>query len=422
MDILVVGSGGREHTLVWKIAQSPSVGKIYCAPGNAGTAGLAENVGIKAGDIDGLISFAKENSIGLTVVGPEDPLVDGLADRFSDEGLRVFGPMAGAAQLEGSKAFAKEFMAKFDIPTAKYGTFTEVGAALAYLDEVGAPIVVKASGLAAGKGAIVCMEMAEAKAAVEDMFGGKFGNAGAKVVIEEFMEGEEASLLVFADGSNVVPLESAQDHKRAYDGDEGPNTGGMGAYSPAPVLTKDLFDQTMERIVGPTIKGMQAEGTPYKGILYVGLMITTEGPKVVEYNCRFGDPEVQVVLMRFNGDILEVMEACIDGGLDGVVVDWDPRPSVCVVMASGGYPGSYDKGKVITGLDTAAGMDDVVVFHAGTAAGDEGVMTSGGRVLGVTALGGDIAGAVGKAYEAVGKIDFEKAYFRKDIAHRALNR
>jgi phosphoribosylamine--glycine ligase len=429
MKVLVVGSGGREHAMVWAIARSPQVDKVYCAPGNAGMANLAELVDIKAGDIGGLIRFAKAHGVDVTLVGPEDPLADGIADRFRDEGLAIFGPSAAAARIESSKSFAKDIMVKYGVPTAKARTFTAGGSgmddALAYIDEVGAPVVVKADGLAAGKGVIVAATVDEAKDAVRSMMEeGRFGGAGDTVLVEEFLEGEEASILAFTDGGAVVPMVSSQDHKRAQDGDEGPNTGGMGAYSPAPVVTPGMMDRIMEEVMVPTVRGMKEEGCQYQGILYAGLMITDEGPRVVEFNCRLGDPETQAVLVRLRSDIMVPVKAVCEGALAGVTLDWDPRPAVCVIMASGGYPGPYEKGKAIEGLDDANAMEGVVVFHAGTATGEgeQGFETSGGRVLGVTALGEDIPAAVERAYEAVDKVYFEKAHFRKDIAHRALAR
>ncbi len=423
MKVLVVGSGGREHALVWKIAQSPRVTQVYAAPGNAGTAELAENVPIGAEDVDALAAFAEREGVDLTVVGPEAPLVLGIVDRFRERGLRIFGPTADAARLEGSKAFAKAVMARCGVPTAEYREFSDPGEARAYIRERGAPIVIKADGLAAGKGVTVARTLDEALEAVDAvMVERRFGEAGARVVVEECLAGEEASFLAFCDGKNVLPMASSQDHKPVFDNDEGPNTGGMGAYSPAPVVTPELFDEIVETVIRPTVEGLAREGTPYVGVLYAGLMIQDGRPKVLEFNCRFGDPECQPIVMRMKGDLVPVLEACIDGTLDRVSLEWDPRPAVCVVMASGGYPGSYTKGHEIRGLDDAARLDDVVVFHAGTRREGGRVVTAGGRVLGVTALGEDIPAAIRRAYQAVERISWEGVHYRRDIGRKALRR
>ncbi len=423
MKVLVIGGGGREHALVWKIAQSPLVEAVYCAPGNPGIAGLAECVHIPADDIDALIDFATAEKIDLTVVGPEVPLTMGIVDRFQTAGLEIFGPNQAAACIEGSKSFSKDLMAQYDIPTAAYQTFTERDAAVAYVKAQGAPIVVKADGLAAGKGVIVAMTEEQAIAGIDDIMLDKvFGAAGASVVIEEFMDGEEASFFVFTDGKNILPLASSQDHKRAFDNDEGPNTGGMGAYSPAPVVTAALHDVIVETIVKPTITGMANDGCPYSGILYVGLMIKDGKPRVVEYNARFGDPEAQPLLMRMKSDIVPVLQACARGKLQQDSIEWHDKAAVCVAMASGGYPASYDKGFEITGLEEVLAMEDVVVFHAGTSLKDGKIVNSGGRVLGVTGLGSTVAEAIDCAYAAVAKINWNGVHFRKDIGRKALNR
>ena len=423
MKVLVVGGGGREHALVWKIAQSPLVDTIYCAPGNPGIADLAVCAHIPSDDIEALLDFAKAEQIDLTVVGPEVPLTLGIVDRFQAFGLEIFGPNQAAARIEGSKSFSKDLMAKYAIPTAAYQTFNGRDAAVAYIKEQGAPIVVKADGLAAGKGVIVAMTEAQALAAIDDIMLDKvFGAAGARVVIEEFMDGEEASFFAFTDGTHVLPLASSQDHKRAFDNDEGPNTGGMGAYSPAPVVTAALHDEIVETIVKPTIAGMASEGCPYSGILYVGLMIKDGKPRVVEYNARFGDPEAQPLLMRMKSDIVPVLHACARGNLRVDTIEWHDKAAVCVAMASGGYPGAYEKGYEITGLDEARDMDDVMVFHAGTSLKDGKIVNAGGRVLGVTGLGSTVAEAIECAYSAVDKIHWTDVHFRKDIGRKALNR
>ena len=423
MKVLVVGGGGREHVLVWKIAQSPLVTKVYCAPGNPGIAQLAECVAIKADEIDVLLDFARAEGIDLTVVGPEAPLTLGIADRFQEAGLDIFGPNQAAAQLEGSKDFSKALMARYNIPTAAYRTFSDRDQAVAYIREQGAPIVVKADGLAAGKGVVVAMSEDEAVAAVDNiMVAGAFGEAGSKVVIEEFMEGEEASFFAFTDGRNILPLASSQDHKRIFDGDQGPNTGGMGAYSPAPVVTDELYEQIVQTIVRPTIDGMAKDGCPYAGILYVGLMIADGQARVVEYNARFGDPEAQPLLMRLKSDIVPVMQACARGQLIQDRLEWLDKAAVCVVMASGGYPADYEKGFPISGLEEAAAIEDLVVFHAGTALKDGRIVNSGGRVLGVTGLGRTVAEAIDKAYAGVEKISWQGVQYRRDIGQKALNR
>lgn len=423
MKVLVIGSGGREHALVWKIAQSKKVKKIYCAPGNAGISQLADCVPIAANNLDELLAFAKKEKIGLTVVGPEDPLSKGIVDLFETQGLRVFGASGMAAQIESSKSFAKNLMQKYDIPTAVGQTFTNVKKAQAYIRKVGAPIVVKADGLAAGKGVIVCNSEKEALAALDRIMGKKeFGDAGSKVVVEECLTGEEASFLVFTDGKTVLPLPSSQDHKPVFDNDEGPNTGGMGAYSPAPVVDTFLQKRIMAEVMMPTVKAMAAEGHPYKGVLYAGLMIDKDKIRVLEFNGRFGDPEAQPLLMRMENDIVPIMEAVIDGTLERCKLEIDSRAAVCVVMASGGYPQKYKKGLPIDGLDKVKRMKDVVVFHAGTGAQENKIAATGGRVLGVTALGETVEKAIQKAYQAVEKISWPEVHYRKDIGQKALKR
>ncbi|MET0013798.1 MAG: phosphoribosylamine--glycine ligase [Sedimenticola sp.] len=425
MNILVIGSGGREHALAWKAAQSPLADKVYVAPGNAGTAlePKLENVAIGVEDIDALVAFARENDIGLTIVGPEAPLVIGVVDAFNEAGLNCFGPTAGAAQLEGSKAFTKDFLARHEIPTADYQTFTEVDQALAYLDEKGAPIVIKADGLAAGKGVIVAMTREDAEAAVRDMLSGNaFGEAGHRVVIEEFLDGEEASFIVMADGKNVLPMATSQDHKRAGNGDTGLNTGGMGAYSPAPVVSEEIYQRIMDEVIMPTVNGMAAEGLPYTGFLYAGLMIMADGtPKVIEYNCRFGDPETQPIMLRMQSDMVAHCLAALDGRLDTEQAAWDERPSLGVVLAAGGYPGSYNKGDIITGLPTGE-TPGLKVFHAGTAEKNGEVVTSGGRVLCATALGATVSEAQNNAYLLTERIQWNGVYYRTDIGYRAIAR
>ena len=424
MNVLVVGGNGREHALVWKIAQSRLVDKVYCVPGNAGIAELAECRSMPWEDgFEALIDFAESAKIDLTVVGPEAPLANGMVDAFQERGLRAFGPNRRAAILEASKDFAKNLMVENGIPTAVHRTFENPDEAIAYIQEVNSPVFVKADGLAAGKGAIPGRTVDEAIQAVKTiMVDREFDDAGDLVVIEEELIGEEASFLVFTDGSYCLPLASSQDHKMSLDGDRGKNTGGMGAYSPAPVVTPELQDYVMERIVYPTINGMRAGGRVFKGVLYVGLMFTDDGPKVVEFNCRFGDPEAQVLLPRMETDLVPMLDACIDETLADVEVAWKPKAAVCVVMASGGYPDAYEKGKVITGLNSANALDDVAVFHAATKAQNGQIVTDGGRILGVSALASDLKSAVNRAYQGIGEIHFDRAHFRTDIGHRALAR
>ena len=425
MKVLVIGNGGREHALAWKIAQSPLVSKVFVAPGNAGTAlesGL-ENINIKATDVSGLLNFAQQEQIDLTIVGPEAPLVIGVVDSFQKAGLKIFGPTKSASQLEGSKAFTKDFLARHNIPTAEYQNFTELEPALAYIREKGAPIVIKADGLAAGKGVIVAMTLEEAEAAVNDMLAGNaFGDAGHRVVIEEFLEGEEASFIVMVDGKNVEPMATSQDHKRVGDGDTGLNTGGMGAYSPAPVVTDEVFAKIMEQVIYPTVNGMAQEGNVYVGFLYAGLMIDKEGnPKVIEFNCRFGDPETQPIMMRLQSDLVKLCLAAVDGNLDTVKSKWDPRPALGVVMAAGGYPGDYNTQDEIIGLPTES-SSDCKVFHAGTSFEKGQVFTKGGRVLCVTALGNTVLEAQQRAYQQVNNIRWHGCFYRHDIGYRAIER
>lgn len=423
MKVLVVGGGGREHALVWKIAQSPLVEKVYCAPGNPGIGTIAENVPLAVDDLPGLLAFAREREIGLTVVGPELPLSLGIVDLFEEHGLLIFGARRNAAIIEASKAFSKDLMKKYGVPTAAYDVFTEVEPAVAFIDKVGVPIVIKADGLAAGKGVIIAQSRDEAVATVTDMLSGNsFGSAGSRVVIEEFLVGEEASFLAFTDGKTIIPLASAQDHKAVFDGDKGPNTGGMGAYSPAPVVTPAIHDFAMAEVMKRTVDGMAAEGRPYRGVLYAGLMINGNDVKVLEFNARFGDPECQPLLMRMKSDIVPVLLGVARGDLSGVAVEWQDKAAVCVVMAAGGYPGDYRKGDVILGLEEAAAIDDLYVFHAGTAEKNGAVVTSGGRVLGVTGLGATVKEAIDRAYEGVGKISWDGVQFRNDIGAKALRR
>jgi len=424
MKILVIGGGGREHALAWKVAQSRDVDIVYVAPGNAGTAHepKLENVAIDADDISALTTFAKARHIDLTIVGPEAPLVLGVVDAFQTAGLRCFGPSQGAAQLEGSKAFTKDFLARHHIPTAAYGNFTDIEEAIAYIQQHGAPIVVKADGLAAGKGVILAQTEAEAISAVRDMLAGNaFGEAGHRVVIEEFLSGEEASFIVMVDGEHILPMATSQDHKARDDGDTGPNTGGMGAYSPAPVVTPEIHDRVMREVIKPTVRGMAVEGYPYTGFLYAGLMIDADGtPKVLEYNCRFGDPETQPIMMRLKSDLVSLCNAALDRKLDTISIEWDPRPSLGVVLAAGGYPGSYNKGDIITGLP--AETPDSKVFHAGTTEKDGQIVTNGGRVLCAVALGDTVAEAQKQAYQLVDQIHWKGMYCRRDIGYRAITR
>ena len=425
MKLLVIGSGGREHALAWKAAQSPTVEKVFVAPGNAGTATEAklENITIGVEDIDALVNFARNNAIALTIVGPEAPLVIGVTNAFAAAGLRCFGPTKDAAQLEGSKAFTKDFLARHNIPTADYQNFTEIEPALAYLQKKGAPIVIKADGLAAGKGVIVAMTLEEATAAVKDMLAGNaFGDAGHRVVIEEFLDGEEASFICMIDGKNILPMATSQDHKRVGEADSGPNTGGMGAYSPAPVVTPEIHDRIMREVIEPTVAGMAAEGSPYTGFLYAGLMIDSSGTaKVIEYNCRFGDPETQPILMRLKSDLVELCNLALDGKLDQASVEWDERAALGVVLAAGGYPDDYKKGDVISGL-AGADSTDAKIFHAGTAAKDGQVVTAGGRVLCAAALGNSVSEAQTKAYALADKISWDGMFMRRDIGYRAIAR
>ncbi|MGP2760116.1 phosphoribosylamine--glycine ligase [Serratia marcescens] len=425
MNILIIGNGGREHALAWKAAQSPLADKVYVAPGNAGTALEAnlENVAIAATDIPALVAFAQSHDIGLTIVGPEAPLVIGVVDAFQAAGLKIFGPSQAAAQLEGSKAFTKDFLARHRIPTAEYENFTEVEPALAYVRRKGAPIVIKADGLAAGKGVIVAMTLQEAEEAVRDMLAGNaFGDAGHRIVVEEFLDGEEASFIVMVDGENVVPMATSQDHKRVGDGDTGPNTGGMGAYSPAPVVTDEIHRRAMDQVIWPTVRGMAAEGNTYVGFLYAGLMIAADGQlKVIEFNCRFGDPETQPIMLRLRSDLVELCLAGAEGRLNEKSSDWDERPALGVVLAAGGYPGDYRNGEVIQGLPQQESADGKV-FHAGTRLQGDDVVTSGGRVLCVTALGDTVAQAQQRAYQLAEGIQWPGSFCRKDIGYRAIAR
>lgn len=424
MKVLVIGNGGREHALAWKAAQSPSVEEVFVAPGNPGTAAEAKitNIDISVSDLTGLADFARNNNIDLTIVGPEAPLVDGVVDVFKAQGLKIFGPSREAAQLEGSKSFTKDFLARNNIPTARYRNFTEIEPALAYIDELGAPVVVKADGLAAGKGVIVAATVEEAKDAVRDMLSGNvFGSAGSKVVIEEFLEGEEASFIVMSDGVNVLPMATSQDHKRVGDNDTGPNTGGMGAYSPAPVVTDDVYRKVMDRIIYPTVRGMAAEGNTYVGFLYAGLMIDSNGdPRVIEFNCRFGDPETQPIMLRMKSDLAALCLAACDGQLEGKTCEYDPRPAVGVVLAAEGYPKSPRKGDEITGIP--AGTVDSKVFQAGTRMDGDRLVTSGGRVLCATALGSNVREAQKKAYDLAAQISWKGMFYRHDIGYRAIER
>ncbi len=429
MRILVVGGGGREHALCWKIRSSPKCSKLYCAPGNGGISQVAELVNIKADDIDALVKFAKDNKIDLTVVGPEVPLTSGIVDLFQKNNLRIFGPSKDLARIEGSKVFAKELMKRFDVPTADFAVFDNIDKALSYLDTRKAPIVIKADGLCAGKGVVVAKTISEAKIAITDMMVGRvFGAAADRIIIEDCLAGEEASIIVISDGNTAVPLASSQDHKRIFNGDKGPNTGGMGAYSPAPVVTEALLKQVMDEVIDPVIKGLAKEGKKYVGALYAGIMVTASGPKVLEFNARFGDPETQAIMPRLKSDLVDVVEAAIDGKLAGYNLEWDKRFCVSVALVAGGYPGDYLKGMEIKGLDKVRAMKDVVVFHAGTRAGtrkadtQDTFITTGGRVLNVTALGSNIKGAIELCYDAVRSISFDKMHYRTDIGYRALKK
>jgi len=425
MKVLIIGNGGREHALAWKIAQSERVSHVFVAPGNAGSAReqKVQNIAIDVLDLEALVEFAQKEQVALTIVGPEAPLVAGVVDRFQAAGLACYGPTQKAAQLEGSKAFSKDFLARHKIPTAEYANFTDEAEALAYVREKGAPIVVKADGLAAGKGVIVAMTLAEAEDAITDMLSGnRFGAAGNRVVIEEFLTGEEASFIVMVDGKNVLPMATSQDHKRIGDADTGPNTGGMGAYSPAPVVTDDVYQRTMKQVIMPTVNGMAAEGTPYTGFLYAGLMIDETGqPKVIEFNCRFGDPETQPIIMRLESDLVELCLAAVEGKLDEAQAKWDPRPALGVVMAAANYPDTPQTGDAISGLDSAD-SNIVKTFHAGTKLEGDQVVTSGGRVLCVTALGETVKAAQQNAYQAIEKIQWDGCYYRRDIGYRAIER
>ncbi len=423
MKILVIGSGGREHALVWKIAQSPLVEKVYCAPGNPGIGSIAENVPLSIDDLPGLLAFAKNEGIDLTVVGPELPLSLGIVDLFEEHGMKIFGARRNAALIEASKAFSKDLMKKHGVPTAFYEVFTEIEPAIAYIEKHGAPIVVKADGLAAGKGVIVAQSCDEAIAAVKEMLSGNaFGTAGSRVVIEEFLRGEEASFLAFTDGKNIIPLASAQDHKAVFDGDKGPNTGGMGAYSPAPVVTAAIHEKAMQEVMRRTVDGMAAEGRPYRGVLYAGLMIDGDSVKTLEFNARFGDPECQPLLMRMKSDIIPILMAVAEGDISGIEIEWHDMAAVCVVMASGGYPGDYRRGDEISGLEVAAAIEDLFVFHAGTGKKGDRYITNGGRVLGVTGRGATVATAIAKAYEGVAAINWDKVHYRSDIGMKAIGR
>ncbi len=421
MRVLVVGSGGREHALVWKILQSPKVDTVFCAPGNGGISQIATCVDIEVTDTKALIQFAKRKKIDLTVVGPELPLTLGLVDEFQQKGLKVFGPNKHAAELEGSKGFAKDLMAKYNIPTAEYHMFTNPEKAVRYIQSIKPPVVLKADGLAAGKGVLLCQSRNEAYEGVDTIMNQKaFGDAGNRLVVEEFLQGEEASVLAISDGENLAILPPAQDHKAVFEGDKGPNTGGMGAYAPAPVMDAKMLDVVMKKVLIPTIRGMQSEGRPYKGVLYAGLMMTKEGPKVLEYNCRFGDPEIQAILPLIKSDLVDLMMASIEGRIAETAIKIRKKAAVCVVMASGGYPGSYDKSKTIHGLDKVS--KDIMVFHAGSKKKGKDLVTAGGRVLGITAMDTTIGSAIKKVYKGVGDITFDGAYYRRDIGHRALKR
>jgi len=421
MKVLVIGGGGREHAIILKLKESPKIDKIYCAPGNAGISEVAECVNIKATDIDALTEFAKNEKMDFTVVGMDDPLVMGIVDKFEENNLKIFGPKKNAAIIEGSKAFSKELMKKYNIPTAKYETFDNYDNAYSYIKENKFPIVIKADGLALGKGVLICNSLEEAEKGLKlIMIDKKFGESGNKVVIEEFLTGPEVSVLSFCDGTTVVPMVSAQDHKRAFDGDKGLNTGGMGAFSPSRVYTKEVADVCMEKIFKPTVAALKNEGREFKGIIYFGLMITKDGPKVIEYNARFGDPETQVVLPRLDSDLFEIFEACVDGKLDGLDIKWKDNAAACVILASGGYPESYEKGFIISGLDKCAELENVYIYHAGTAFENCKFVTNGGRVLGITGVGINLDEAIKKAYKGVELVNFENAHFRKDIGIKKI--
>lgn len=423
MNVLLIGSGGREHALAWKLAQSKNLDKLYIAPGNPGTAQCGENIPIDGGDTEKLLEFAKQNKVGLVVVGPEDPLAGGVVDAFEAAGVKAFGPSAEAAKLEADKAFAKQFMRACSISTAEARIFDRFADAKAYIASRDEAVVVKAAGLAKGKGVYVCDEPSDAILAAEKIMCDRiFGDAGSKIVVEDKLLGEEASILAFVDGRNIYIMESSQDHKRVGDGDTGPNTGGMGAYSPAPVVTEKIINQITGEVLVPIVDAMNRNDSPYKGVLYAGIMITAGGPRVLEFNVRFGDPETQPILMRLKSDLIEVCLAVCEGTLDNLTLVWDPRPAVCVVIAAGGYPGDYEKGKVITGIQDAEQIKDVKVFHAGTKQSGENIVTNGGRVLGVTAMGETIADAKKAAYKAVEKIEFDGAYYRRDIADKAIKK
>jgi phosphoribosylamine--glycine ligase len=423
MNVLIIGGGGREHALAWKIRQSPRVQRVFCAPGNAGIAQVAELVPLAVDDVAAFVRFARDERIDLTIVGPELPLTLGIADEFQRHGLRIFGPTRAGARIEGSKAFAKELLRRYNVPTGFFSTFSDADEASRYVAEVGVPIVVKADGLAAGKGVVICQTVKEAEDAIDEIMRTRiYGDAGERVVIEEFLEGEEVSFIGLSDGRTFLPLASSQDHKRAFDGETGPNTGGMGAYSPAPVVTPALHDRIMCEIMEPVVKGLNELKLDYRGVLYAGLIITESGPKVLEFNARFGDPECQPLMLRLRSDLVELMEACIDGRLAEVAVEWDTRAAACVVLAAAGYPGTYEKGKVIRGLDALRGWQNGVVFHAGTVQRDDAIVTNGGRVLGVTALGATVREAVTEAYRGTGQIDWDGIHYRRDIGYRALER
>ncbi len=423
MKILVIGNGGREHAVARKLMQSPLAEKVFIAPGNAGTALVGENVDIKVDEFEKIAEFAKKEEIGLVFVGPENPLVEGIVDFLQEKGINAFGPSKKAAAIEGSKLFTRDLLKKYGIPSAEYAAFDNAEKAKQYLQEKEAPVVVKADGLAAGKGVVVAETIEEAEKAIDEMMTDKrFGEAGSKIVLEEKLLGEEASYLVFTDGKNIKPMVSSQDHKRIFDNDKGPNTGGMGAYSPAPIVTKEMEQRILKEIMQPTVDAMAKEGREFKGILYAGLMISKTGPKIVEFNCRFGDPETQVILPRLDSDLISIMQACIEGNLAEQEVKWSQKAYCCIIMASGGYPGKYEKGKEITGLEKDSKITETIVFHAGTKADNGKVVTNGGRVLGITASGNTIKESIDNAYKAVEKISFEGMQFRKDIGQKALNR